>query len=71
MAQTAPPDRRPAILDAAIQRLFERPSQRLAILLHEDAWGDNLDRLRLTYDGKYGDWFAVHFDYDNEIHEGN
>ncbi|MGA9628383.1 MAG: hypothetical protein WBL65_28425 [Bryobacteraceae bacterium] len=37
----------------------------------QDAWGDNLDRLRLTYDGKYGDWFAVHVDYDNEIHAGN
>lgn len=37
----------------------------------QDAWGDNLDRLRLTYDGKYRDWFSVHVDYDNEIHEGN
>lgn len=37
----------------------------------QEAWGDNLDRLRLTYDGKYGDWFAVHVDYDNEVHEGN
>ena len=37
----------------------------------QDPWGDNLDRLRLTYDGKYQDWFAVHIDYDNEIHEGN
>lgn len=37
----------------------------------EDAWGDNLDRLRLTYDAKYSDWFALHVDYDNEIHEGN
>lgn len=37
----------------------------------EDPWGDNLDRLRLTYDGKYKDWFTVHFDYDNEVHEGN
>ena len=35
------------------------------------AWGDNLDRLRLTYDGKYGDWLAVHIDYDNEFHAGN
>ena len=35
------------------------------------AWGDNLDRLRISYDGKYQDWLAVHMDYDNEIHEGN
>ena len=38
---------------------------------NDDAWGDNLDRLRLSYDGKYGDWFSVHVDYDNEIHTGN
>ncbi len=37
----------------------------------QGAWGDNLDRLRLTYDAKYSDWFALHVDYDNEIHEGN
>ena len=34
-------------------------------------WADNLDRLRLTYDTKYRDWFAVHVDYDNEVHAGN
>lgn len=37
----------------------------------QDAWGDNLDRLRLTYDAKYGDCFTAHVDYDNEIHQGN
>jgi hypothetical protein len=37
----------------------------------DQAWGDNLDRLRLSYDGKYRDWFAVHLDYDNDVHEGN
>jgi hypothetical protein len=37
----------------------------------QGAWGDNLDRLRLTYDGKYRDWFAVHADYDNEAHAGD
>lgn len=35
-----------------------------------ERWVDNLDRLRLTYDGKYGDWFSVHLDYDNEVHAG-
>jgi hypothetical protein len=35
------------------------------------AWADNLDRVRLTYDGKHSAWFAVHVDYDNEFHEGN
>jgi opacity protein-like surface antigen len=37
----------------------------------QDAWGDNLDRLRLSYDGKYRDWFGLHVDYDNEFHAGN
>ncbi len=37
----------------------------------QEAWGDNLDRLRLTYDGKYGDRLGVHVDYDNEAHAGN
>ena len=37
----------------------------------DDAWGDNLDRLRLTYDGKYGSWLELHVDFDNEIHSGN
>ena len=37
----------------------------------QGAWGDNLDRLRLTYDGKDRDWFTVHVDYDNEFHAGN
>ena len=39
--------------------------------LTEEPWGDNLDRMRLTYDAKYSDWFAVHVDYDNEFHAGN
>jgi hypothetical protein len=37
----------------------------------QDAWGDNLDRLRLSYDAKYRDWLALHADYDNEFHAGN
>ncbi len=39
--------------------------------LTQDPWADNLDRLRLTFDGKQQGWFAVHIDYDNEIHAGN
>ncbi len=37
----------------------------------QDAWGDNLDRVRLTYDGRHGERIAVHLDYDNEVHAGN
>ena len=37
----------------------------------QDPWADNLDRLRLTFDGKQQGWFAVHIDYDNEVHAGN
>ena len=37
----------------------------------DDAWGDNLDRLRLSYDVKYAGWLVFHIDYDNEIHAGN
>ncbi len=36
-----------------------------------DAWGDAMERIRLTYDGKYGGWLNLHMDYDNEIHAGN
>ena len=34
-------------------------------------WADMLDRLRLTYDGKYESWLQVHVDFDNELHAGN
>ena len=37
----------------------------------QDRWADNLDRLRLTYDGKYAGWFQLHLDYDNELHAGD
>ncbi len=37
----------------------------------QSPWADNLDRLRLTYDGGYQDRLAIHIDYDNEIHAGN
>ncbi len=36
----------------------------------QEAWGDNMDRLRLAYDGKHRDWLAVHVEYDNEFHGG-
>jgi hypothetical protein len=37
----------------------------------DEAWADNLVRLRLTYNAKYGSWFEAHVDYDNELHAGN
>ncbi len=37
----------------------------------DQGWADNLDRLRLTYDGKYKNWLELHVDFDNEIHSGN
>ncbi len=36
-----------------------------------DAYGDSLNRLRLTFDARYRRVAALHIDYDNELHFGN
>jgi hypothetical protein len=40
-------------------------------IINENAYGDFLNRARLSYDGRYKDWFQLHIDYDNELHIGN
>jgi hypothetical protein len=36
-----------------------------------DAYGDSLNRLRLSFDGSWQRSVIVHIDYDNELHFGN
>jgi hypothetical protein len=36
-----------------------------------DAYGDDLNRLRLSFDGSWQDSITVHVDYDNELHFGD
>jgi hypothetical protein len=36
-----------------------------------DAYGDSLNRVRLSFDGGWKKTFLVHLDYDNEVHFGN
>ncbi len=36
-----------------------------------DAYGDDLNRLRLSFDGSWRHSLLVHVDYDNELHFGN
>jgi len=40
-------------------------------IITQDSYGDWMNRLRLSYDGRYGEWFEAHVDYDNEAHFGN
>jgi hypothetical protein len=35
------------------------------------SYGDDMNRLRLTLDGRGADWLEFHVDYDNEAHLGN
>ncbi len=51
--------------------LFKELASGSRFYVTQEAWGDNMDRLRLTYDGKRRDWLAVHVEYDNELHGGN
>ena len=37
----------------------------------EEAYGDSLNRVRLSYDGRYSNWFQAHVDFDNQLHFGN
>jgi len=34
-------------------------------------YGDLMNRLRLSYDARYGEWFQAHVDFDNQAHFGN
>jgi hypothetical protein len=69
-AQTAaPPDPQP--WTQQFSGYFKNLASGSRSYFTEDAWGDNLDRVRLSYDGKERDWFVVHVDYDNEFHAGN
>ncbi len=40
-------------------------------VVNREPFADLLARLRLTYDGRYQDWFQVQVAYDNEAHFGN
>lgn len=71
MAQTSPPDNSQPSWTQQISGYLKDLASGSRSYFTQDAWADNLDRLRLTYDGKYRDWLAVHVDYDNEIHAGN
>lgn len=70
-AQDTPADTAQPAWTQAFSGYFKDLASASRSYFNDDAWGDNLDRLRLTWDGKYGDWFSVHVDYDNEIHTGN
>jgi hypothetical protein len=70
-AQAAPPDNSQPSYTQQFGGYFKDLASGSRSYFTQDAWADNLDRLRLTYDGKYQDWLAVHVDYDNEIHAGN
>ena len=71
MAQAAPPDNSQPSWTQQFSGYFKDLASGSRSYFTQDAWADNLDRLRLTYDGKYQDWLAVHVDYDNEVHAGN
>ncbi len=71
MAQTASPGSGPPAWSQQFSGYLKDLASGSRSYFTQDAWGDNLDRLRLTYDGKYRSWLAVHVDYDNEIHTGN
>ena len=71
MAQTPPPDNSQPSWTQQFSGYFKDLASGSRSYFTQDAWADNLDRLRLTYDGKYRDWLAVHVDYDNEVHAGN
>jgi len=40
-------------------------------VISRDRYGDLLNRLRLSYDASYHEWFQAHVGYDNEFHFGN
>jgi len=70
-AQTTPPDDAQTAWTQQFSGYFKDLASGSRSYFMQEAYGDNLDRLRLSYDGKYSDWFAVHVDYDNEFHAGN
>jgi hypothetical protein len=70
-AQDAPSDNAQASWTQQFSGYFKNLASGSRSYVTQDAWGDNLVRLRLSYDGKYGDWFGAHVDYDNEFHAGN
>ncbi|MCP5119071.1 MAG: hypothetical protein GY953_50355, partial [bacterium] len=36
-----------------------------------DPYGDLMNRLRLSWDARHGEWFQAHVDLDNQAHFGN
>jgi hypothetical protein len=70
-AQTTPPDSAQPAWTQQFGGYFKNLASGSRSYFTQDDWADNLDRLRLTYDGKYRDLLAVHLDYDNELHAGN
>jgi len=70
-AQTASPDATPPAWTQQFGGYFKNLASGSRSYFNEQPWGDNLDRLRITYDAKDGDWLAIHLDYDNELHFGN
>jgi hypothetical protein len=71
MAQTSPPAASQPLWTQQFSGYFKDLASGSHSYFTQDPWVDNLDRLRLTYDGKHEDWLAVHLDYDNEVHAGN
>jgi len=70
-AQTAASDTAPPSWTEQFSGYFKDLASGSRSYFTQDAWADNLDRLRLTFDVKYKNWFAAHVDYDNEFHQGN
>ena len=71
MSQTSSPDNSQPSWSQQFSGYFKDLPSGSRSYFTGDAWGDNLDRLRLSYDGRYRAWLSVHVDYDNEVHEGN
>lgn len=71
LAQSAAPDATDAFWMQQVSGYLKDLASGSRSYFTQDAWGDNMARLRVTYDGRHSGWFAVHVDYDNEFHAGN
>ncbi len=70
-AQTSSPDGAGSSWTQQLSGYFKNLTSTSRSYFTQDTWADNLDRLRLTYDGKYSGWLQLHVDYDNDLHAGN
>ncbi len=71
LAQPAPPGKSPSRWKHQFGGYNKALFSTSNTYFSHDAYGDLMNRLRLSYDSRYSDWFQAHIDYDNEAHFGN